>query len=174
LHNFSFDHRGVHFVCLDWATRKNRPTPEDPLQTEQADLHDFAGGTWPWFAADVAACPKEQEENIVLVSHHPMHVAPIIGGLPVNLGAFDHGELDRIEIFTAGYGAHVCSNIAGHYHVDLFEPRPEGGYDVYVTVASHLEPAARFKLVRVYGQGDGGPFTYHHENIVAEPEGSVR
>ena len=168
-HNFSFDHEGVHFVCLDWCTRKNQPTPEDPLQTEQADLHDFSGGTWPWFTGDVASCIKDREENIVMLSHHAKHVAPIIGGLPVNLGAIDHAELDQIEAFTAGYGSHVYANIAGHYHIDLFEPRPDGEYDIYMTVASHAEPVARFKLVRVYREEGSTRFDYHHENIVAEP-----
>jgi len=164
LHNFSFDHEGVHFVCLDWATRRNVPTPENPLQTEQADLHDFAGGTWPWFTDDVAGCSKDGEENIVMLSHHPMHVAPVIGGLPVNLAAFDQAELAQVEAFTAGYGDHVYANIAGHYHVDFLESMPVGKYDVYVTRAVHDALPGRMKLVRAYRDGSG-PFTYHHEYV---------
>jgi len=169
LHNFSFDHEGVHFVGLDWCTRKNNPTPENPLQTEQADLHDFAGGTWPWFTDDITQCTKDGEENIVMLSHHAMHVAPIIGELPVNLGAFDHDELDRIEGFTVGYGSYVYANIAGHYHIDLFEPRPDGGYEIYMTWGVHEEPTARMKLVRVYRE-ESGPFTYHHQYVLPEEE----
>jgi hypothetical protein len=164
LHNASFDYEGVHFVCLDWCTRKNNPTPEDLLQDEQADLHDFAGGTWPWFTDDIAGCVKDGGENIVMLTHHPMHVAPIIGGLPVNLGAFDHTELARIEAFTAGYGSNVYANIAGHYHIDLFEPRPDGEYDIYMTRAVHDDFPGRLKLVRVYGDGSV-PYTYHHEYV---------
>ncbi len=39
--NFSFDYKGCHFVCPDFNSRKAR--------AEGGDLHDFAGGSWPWF-----------------------------------------------------------------------------------------------------------------------------
>lgn len=168
LHNFSFDVGGVHFTCLDWCTRKNQPTQEDPLQTEQADLHDFQEGTWQWFTDDITQCNKDAEENIVMLSHHPMHIAPVIGELPVNLGAFDHNELDQVESFTAMHGSHVYANISGHYHINWYEARPEGGYEVYVAWGSHTEPSARMKLVRVYR--DNGSFFYDHTYILPEIE----
>ena len=173
LHNFSFEYEGVHFVNLDWNVRRNVPSPEDPLQTDQADLHDFPGGTWPWFTNDVELCNKDGDANIVMMSHHPMHVAPIIGDVPLNLGAFDLAEIARIEAFTSGYASHLYANFAGHYHIDLYESRPNGGYDIYITRAVHEELPGRMKLVRVYRDEDG-PFWYHHEYIQLPIGGAVQ
>ena len=153
--NFSFDFMGVHFVGLDWCTRVI-----GGLEGEQADLHDFAGGTWQWFTDDIAAADKSFTENIVMLSHHPMHVAPV---LPIEVAAFSVAEDETVENFTGGYADNVYADLAGHYHVDFFETRSLGGYDLYVTEAIHLLDT-NLRLVRVYS--DGSNMTYHHERIV--------
>ena len=156
LQNFSFDHRGLHFMGIDWNTRTI-----GGLEGEQADLHDFEGGTFPWFTGDIEACNKEFGENIIMFSHHPMHVAPV---LPVEVAAFSPEEDGIVEAVTGGYGDHVYANLAGHYHVDWQEYRSVGQYEIYVTRAVHLGEETLIRLVRVYG--DGEVFTYHEERII--------
>jgi len=157
--NHSFDYQGIHFVAADWASRGG-----SGIEGEQADLHDFAGGTWPWFAADLAGCPKDFGENIVLLSHHPMHVSPVFPDLEV--ASFSPDEVDVIEGLTATYGDHVSADLAGHYHIDWYEDRPGGQYELYVTEAVHMG-VKNLRLVKVYN--DGSAFHYDHVRVVVAP-----
>lgn len=150
--NFSFDHEDVHFVGLDGCTRT-----VGGLAGEQADLHAFPGGTWPFFQADLDACPKPRRENVVLLSHHPMHA--LLGGL----GAFSSSERDRIESFTKTHRDHVYADFAGHYHFNWHDAENEGGFEVFVTDATH-EDDVTLRLVRVLD--DGTTFTYAHALVV--------
>ena len=153
--NFSFDHKGNHFMGIDWCSRIM-----EGWVGEQADRHDFEGGTWPWFTDQIATCPKPYKENIIMLSHHPMHVAPV---LPVEVAAFSVEENMLIETFTAGYGDYVYANLAGHYHVWWQEQRVVGQFDLYVTAATHIGEN-NLKLVRVYTEED--TFTYTHEQVI--------
>jgi hypothetical protein len=154
--NYSFDNQGLHFVCLDWATRMIDPEVED-----LADLHDFPGGTWTWFTSDIQNCIKPLKENILMLSHHPMHVNPIIPG--VEYASFSSEESTVIETFTGGLGEYVYANLPGHYHYEWYQWRELGQYHLYVTEASHINENS-LRLVRVYN--DGVTFTFHHEKIV--------
>jgi hypothetical protein len=118
--NFSFDHRGVHFVGLDWCTRRVAP-----IVGEQADLHDFPGGTFEWFRQDIEGCPKPLEENIVMASHHPMHFLPI--------GAFTIQEQTVLERFTSQYRDALYADFAGHYHLSVHNGLRSAGYEIYLT-----------------------------------------
>ena len=173
-HNFSFDYQGVHFLCLDWCTRKDQVTEENPLQSEQADLHDFPGGTLPWFRNDLENCAREGAENIVMLSHHPMHVFPLLQELPLNAGAFDADELGKIKDITNLYKNNVYADIAGHYHIDLYEKGRNGSYDVRVVWGAHIEPEARMQLVRVYHDARRNVYSYHHETLFPEAELATR
>jgi hypothetical protein len=152
--NVSFDHRGVHFLGLDWCTRH-----VGGLEGEQADLHAMPGGTWPWFTNDLDACPKPRLENVVMVSHHPMH--DLLGGA----GAFSGAEMDLIEAYTKVYADHVYADFAGHYHFPWYEGENAGGFELYVTDATHDDDNT-LRLVRVFD--DGTRFTYEHEFVVLE------
>lgn len=154
--NYSFDYRGIHFACLDWATRVIDPAGED-----LADLHDFTGGTWPWFTNDIQNCDKSLKENILMLSHHPMHVNPIIPG--VEYASFSVEEATIIETFTGGFGEYVSANLAGHYHYQWVQWRELGQYGLYVTEATFIYQNS-LKLVRVYS--DGETFTYHLDRVV--------
>ncbi len=147
LENFSFDYKGVHFVGLDWATRVI-----GGVTSETADLHDFSGGTWPWFTADIENCDKTMQENIVVASHHPMHES--------EFGSFSSEEDAQLELFTQGYGTHVYADFAGHYHIDFSETRPLGQYEVHITAAT-WENTVRVVQVR----NNGTAFTYYHELV---------
>ncbi|MHC4932581.1 MAG: metallophosphoesterase family protein [Planctomycetota bacterium] len=152
LQNFSFDHRGVRFVCLDWCTR----TIGGPA-SESADLHDFSGGTWPWFEDEIRAGSVGPRERIVMVSHHPMH--DLVGGY----GAFNPAEMGRVEALTGLHGDWVYANFAGHYHFDWEETRSAGGYRAIITDAT-WDDENTFRLVRVFESSDS--FSYETEIIV--------
>jgi len=149
LQNFSFDHRGVHFVCLDWCTRL-----VGPLIGEQADLNDFPGGTWPWFTEDLRSCRKTMRESIVMLSHHPMH--------PEALGAFTAAEDRIVEAFTGEYAEYVYASLAGHYHIYWHESLWPGGYELFVTEAPWFGQNS-LRLVEV--DNDGTSFTDRHRLI---------
>jgi hypothetical protein len=154
LQNFSFNHNGVRFLCIDWCTRTiGGPT------NESADLHDFAGGTWPWFESEIRASAVGKRERIVMVSHHPMH--DLVGGY----GSFGPAEIGSIEALTGSHGEWVYGNFAGHYHFDWEETRSAGRYEVIVTDAT-WDDENTFRLVRVFENSD--TLSYQRE-IVALP-----
>ena len=105
LHNFSFDYKGCHFVCCDFNSRKHKD--------EGGELHDFAGGSWPWFKNDIRTCSKEKKESIVIFSH--------IGMFRTGIGTadeflFSKDEMKKIKDFLWNYRDYVDSNYAGHIH----------------------------------------------------------
>lgn len=138
--NFSFDHRGVHFIGLDWCTRRVAP-----IVGEQADLHDFPGGTFEWFRQDVERCLKPLKENIVMASHHPMHFLPI--------GAFSVEEQPTLERFTAHYRDSLYADFAGHYHLSVHNGLRTAGYEIYLTQSPWIAQNA-LRLVAVDFDGD--------------------
>jgi len=105
LQNFSFNHKGCHFVCCDFNSRQPG--------AEGGELHDFEGGSWPWFRNDIETCPKVKTESIVIVTH--------IGMFRTGFGMADEflftaDEMNKIKRFLNGYRGYVDSNYAGHIH----------------------------------------------------------
>lgn len=105
LQNFSFDYKGCHFVCCDFNSRKRGD--------EGGELHDFSGGSWPWFKNDIETCPKGKKESIVVLSH--------IGMFRTGFGKadeflFDQSEMSKIKEFLYDHRDYVDSNYAGHIH----------------------------------------------------------
>jgi hypothetical protein len=137
LQNWSFTHQGVRFVGLDWCSRTI-----GGLLGEMADLHDFEGGTLPFFAADLVE-ETGADESVVWLSHHPMYASP---------GAFDGTEMGAITALTEPLAHRVAANYAGHYHLDLEETPDDAGYDVFVTDAL-WDDVVRVRVVEVWGNG---------------------
>ncbi len=135
LQNVSFDHRGVHFVGLDWCTRKVAP-----IVGEQADLHGFPGGTFDWFKQDIEGCAKPFKEHVVMASHHPMHFLPI--------GAFSVQEQRALEQFTSQYRDAIYANFAGHYHLSVHNGLRTAGYEIFLTQSTWVAENA-LRLVTV-------------------------
>ncbi|MEA3224425.1 MAG: metallophosphoesterase [Planctomycetota bacterium] len=105
LQNFSFNYKGCHFICSDFNSRKRG--------NEGGELHDFAGGSWPWFENDIKACLKEKKESIVIVTH--------IGMFRTGFGKaddflFSKDEMKKVKGFLWDYRDYVDSNYAGHIH----------------------------------------------------------
>ena len=105
LQNFSFNYKGCHFVCCDFNSRQ--------AGAEGGELHDFAGGSWPWFRNDIETCPKDKKESVVIVTHIGMFRTGI--GL-ADQYLFAQGDMTKIKSFLNGYRAYVDSNYAGHIH----------------------------------------------------------
>ncbi|MBN1806140.1 MAG: metallophosphoesterase [Sedimentisphaerales bacterium] len=105
LQNFSFDYKGCHFVSCDFNSRK----PGD----ESGELHEFAGGSWPWFKNDIETCSKTLKENIVIITH--------IGIFRTGFGTadrylFSQEQMNKVKSFLFDYRDYVDSNYAGHIH----------------------------------------------------------
>lgn len=105
LQNFSFDYKGCHFVCCDFNSR----VPGG----EGGELHDFAGGSWPWFKSDIETCPKVKTESIVIVTHIGMFRTGV--GLADKF-LFSADDMNKIKRFLKGYRGYVDTNYAGHIH----------------------------------------------------------
>lgn len=133
-HNLAFSFEGVRFLGLDWASRD-----ENVILSEMGALHDFEGGTWPFFEAQVAKADG-LDENVVMFSHIPMHLSP---------GAFDLDQMARISAVTAPRADHVWADLAGHYHGDGSETLDDAGYDLHVTDAT-WDDEVEVRLVDVW------------------------
>lgn len=107
LQNYSFDYKGCHFACADFASRY--------AGDESAELHDFNSGTWPWLKNDIASSPKTKLENIVILTHLGMFENPF---------AFDFNQMSRIKSLSKGYKANIDSNYSGHFHFNWTQNVP--------------------------------------------------
>lgn len=111
LQNFSFDYKGCHFVCPDFITRKTGG--------QAGELHDFAGGSWPWFKNDIEQCSKPKKENIVIMTHIGMFST---GFNFADRFVYSRSVMDKIKRFLGGYKDNVDSNYAGHFHLNWYVP----------------------------------------------------
>ena len=105
LQNFSFDYKDCHFICADFASRK--------AGNEKGELHDFTGGTWPWFKNDIENCSKSKKENIVIMTHIGMFRT---GFQVADQFLFSKSKMKKIKKFLYPYREYIDSNYAGHIH----------------------------------------------------------
>jgi hypothetical protein len=147
LQNFSFDHRGVHFIGVDWCDRG-----EEGLTGEFGTLHDFEGGSWPWLESDLAGHEMGEANSVLMASHIPMHN-----------GAFDVAEMSAIKELVDPYKDNVYANLAGHVHLS-YELTVADVYEVYVTAATWYDDLINLRVVSVAGNGES--FAYTHELVV--------
>ena len=111
LQNFSFDYKDCHFVCPDFISRK--------AGGDGGELHDFTGGSWPWFKNDIERCPKPKNENIVIMTHIGMFHT---GFDFADKFVFSKDQMDKIKSFLNDYKDNVDSNYAGHLHMNWYVP----------------------------------------------------
>lgn len=147
LQNFSFDYGGIHWVGLDWCSRD-----DNALLSEFAELHDFEGGTWPFFQDEIGVLEAGPGEDVLLFSHHPMH-----------LGNFDEAQMEQITNLTGPVSERVGGAWAGHLHQDAEVAVDEGGYTVWVTDAV-WDDEKTVRVVQVRGNGER--FEYSQELVI--------
>jgi len=143
--NYSFDYRGLRWVGLDWCSRD-----ENDLLSEFAEVHDFEGGTWPFFEEELGALSDQGGEragDVLLFSHHPMH-----------LGAFNEDQMADITGLTGPIHERMAGAWAGHLHLDAEVLVEDGGYTVWVTDAV-WDDMNTVRLVRVHGDGERFEYT---------------
>jgi hypothetical protein len=141
--NVAFDVEGMHLVGLDLGTREAAP-PGLPGVGPEADLHDFPGGSWPWFTEHLQGYPDLGDRNVLVFAHHPP--------LPLGLDSLAPDEFDTMEAFIHGLGSgdHVFGFFAGHWHMDLVSDL-YGAEPVVVTGATKQDESVR--LVRIGADG---------------------
>ncbi len=145
--NSAFEVQGLRFVGVDWCARG-----VDGILGEAGFLHDFEGGTFPWFVDGLSDLDGAPAESVILFSHIPMH-----------LGAFDLEQMEALTGVTGPVADRVYANLAGHVHVNAEVEVGEGGYTVFVTDAI-WDDELTVRLLRV--AGNGHRFEFEHELIV--------
>ncbi|OHB54725.1 MAG: hypothetical protein A2173_03480 [Planctomycetes bacterium RBG_13_44_8b] len=166
LQNFSFNYKGCHFVCADFNPRKK--------DYEGGELHDFPGGTWPWFKDTIAKCPKSKKENIVIMSHIGMFRT---GVEKADQYLFPQEQMSKIKRFAYNYREYIDTNYVGHIHQNwqiivwsgLFTPlynvrvTDETWYDTQWPESDDQELTVR--LVQVNNNGPKIIYNQHILNI---------
>lgn len=126
LESFSFEHRGCHFVLPDFISRQPG--------NEGADIHDFPGGSWPWFQADIEAAAHGPAERITILAHHGMFRTGFEG---VDKYLTPEGAMGQIIEFLCPYRNHVAACYGGHIHQnwywEVFCSSGELIYEVWIT-----------------------------------------
>lgn len=117
--NLVFEHRGLRWVGLDWNSRN-----ESGLLGEFGELNDFEGGTLPFFQDHVGTLEASDAEDVLLFSHHPMHV-----------GVFNDAQMAELTAVTGPIRGRVAGAYAGHLHLTATIEVDEGGYTAWVTDA---------------------------------------
>jgi len=108
LQNFSFDYKGVHFVCPDFSPRT--------AGIECAELHDYTDGSWPWFTNDITNCAKPRYENIIMMTHIPIYRT---GFAMADQYLIKAADLDKVRAFAKTYKNYIANNYSGHIHCNF-------------------------------------------------------
>ncbi len=149
--NMSFSYRGLQFIGLDWCSRD-----PDPILGELAALHDFDGGTFPWFIDELGSLESGANENVLLFSHHPMYL----------YGGFNLAEMEQVSGVTRPLEDRIAAAWSGHYHLSHDEDVPTAGYSIHITDAT-WDDEITVRVVRVSGNGER--FIYEQELVIVPP-----
>jgi 3',5'-cyclic AMP phosphodiesterase CpdA len=144
--NYAWDLDGYHFIALDLVTRSHAPLGNHGV-TSEAELFDFAGGTWQWLGEHLGGYTGFGDHNTFFFSHHP----PIVTTLGI-LDCLTTVEVDRLDgmIVDHGLGDAIWGFFAGHHHLDYMLPGFEG-QSIIVTPAE--KSGATVRVIRLYGDG---------------------
>lgn len=108
--NFAFSYQGHGFLCLDWVSRARAIRPL-PGSHPEADLHDFAGGTYQWMSELLRSGWARGKRQVFLFQHHPLRTSRWIPGWAF---AFSRGEKRKFQQ-ALGQGP-FWGVFAGHQH----------------------------------------------------------
>lgn len=145
LQNFSFDYRGLHFIAADWCARGI-----GDWDGELGYLHDFEGGTWPWFQDAIEASAGGTENRVIILSH-----------IPMQKGTFEPETMETIKALIAPQKDYVYADLAGHTHLS-YDVSIDELFQVYVTAATWNDDDP-LRVIGVAQSGDS--FVYTHELI---------
>lgn len=143
--NYAFDYLGSHFIALDFTTRHHTPNDE-PGVNSRAQLHDFDGGTWDWFADRMASYDVLEDNSVFVLSHHEPGIVVEM------LDCFTREEHAAIGDFIrdGGYGDAIFGFFAGHRHLSYSYEDFEGQQ---VVVISAAKETSEVRVVQVYVDG---------------------
>ncbi len=144
LQNFAFGLEGWTFIALDLGTREHADESYPGVGPE-ADLHDYEGGTLPWFEAQLARVGGGVSPHILVFCHHP----PLALELD-SLSAEEHEQL-QLMLLSGGYEREIAAIFAGHWHFDWVNEEAYPGIPVVVTDAAKESSAVR--VVQVFSDG---------------------
>ena len=133
LENYGFDLHGLRIICTDWNTR----VISKELAGQQADLFDFPGGTFHFFQEQIQKYAGNTRNNLLIFSHHALHVSHVYPLVKMDFGAFSPLEFNKIVKFTITYKDYLGGNYAGHYHFPLRQYISEGGYQINCLSSLH-------------------------------------
>jgi 3',5'-cyclic AMP phosphodiesterase CpdA len=141
--NYAFDYEGYHFIALDMVTRRHAPFGYDGV-TSEADLFDFAGGTWEWLTDHLDAYAGYGEKNVFLFSHHP----PVVTTLGI-LDCLTIDEVNRIDAFIRdrGLSGAIWGFFAGHHHLDY----DLTGFDDQRIVVTPAAKDGNVRVIQLFG-----------------------
>jgi hypothetical protein len=148
--NYSFRYGSYHYIFTDFVSRAHDIAVFNGAAAD-AQLHDFAGGTWPWLQQTINAIPATGQDDILIFAHHPLSKSLLSG----SFASFDFNEYDAITQFLLGRKESIGAWIAGHKHnVDEYEiktwtfsPAIATGYEA----AANWEYAnGHFRIFRIY------------------------
>ena len=140
--------RGGRVIGLDISPREKLG-----VVGEQGDLHDYAGGSWPWLQAELAKWQHLPKASVLIASHIPMQLTP---------GGLDADQMAKVKALLDAHPGLVHGHIAGHYHVDLELRTPAMSHVSYVvgsTFAGNLPVHIATATVAP------GGVTWQHETI---------
>lgn len=155
-YNYAFSHKGLRLISVDWASRS-----DDSFFGEMGDLHDFDGGTWRFFEAEIVGSQERKEDSVLIMSHIPMFMGP---------GSFDQSEAEQIGALTQSYSDRIFANFSGHFHFNSEGEFEEAGFDYYVTNAVWDDMIA-VRMVEVWENEAGFSFQQEIIEFEYEPEG---
>ncbi len=161
MQSFAFDYRGIHFVCPDWCSREFITYPgHDPVRREEAELHDFAGGTLPWFEQVVSGLSRDKLDNTVMISHHPMFsLGGDVGALLASFGFLSESELQQLGSILNDpnhpMADYLYADYSGHFHSQGFMPENADPYRAVLDMINYdpntYDPTGPIRLLPLPG-----------------------
>jgi 3',5'-cyclic AMP phosphodiesterase CpdA len=147
--NFYFPLGSYYFLCADFNSRQHKPVFFNGSNVD-GQMHNIPGGTWPYFQHVLTNEIPQEDENIIIFSHHPM------ASESWNFAnAFSYAEYDTISTFIQPFTSSLSTWFAGHIHRDenyniatwAGSPNIVSGYE---TESNKELEYGHFRLVKVY------------------------
>ncbi|MDX2003098.1 MAG: metallophosphoesterase [Chitinophagales bacterium] len=145
MQNYSFVYQGYRFVLLDFNPRYHVRKDEPGIGPE-AQLTDYEGGTLPFLKEELRKA-KEQNQQVVLFSHHPPMKNPL-----GHHYSFTWKERKILKRTMHPYRKQLVAWFAGHIHRWWHYHLPMAGLEVFETKANKAQPQGGFRVVQVYGR----------------------